>query len=255
MATAVAPTPVHSAVHSAVRPSPPSLAAQVGLEVRKSLSTRSGLAVAGAAVLLAPAATGVAAAASSEPLDAVVGPLVVTGMLSALVLLSLGVLSTAGEWSHRTIQTTYLLEPRRGRVLAAKSAAVALLGTVLGAAAAGLGSGVLALAEPSASWAGSGRAIAMVAVAGAAFALVGAGVGAALGNTNAALTGVYLLELGLVPLLQVFRPALADRIDPGNAVLELAQGDHTGRSVLVLTAWVGVSVVAGAVMTRRRAVS
>jgi hypothetical protein len=245
---------VVSPVRPTVRRTGPSLAAQVGLEVRKSLSTRSGVAVAGAAVLLAPAAMGIAAAASGERLDAVVAPLVVTGMLSALVLLSLGVLSTAGEWSHRTVQTTYLLEPRRGRVLAAKAAAVALMGAVLGAAAAGLSSLVVVLASPSVSWAGGGRAIAMVAVAGAAFALVGAGAGAALGNTNAALTGVYLLELGVLPLLQIFKPALADRIDPGNAVLELAQGTHTAQSVTILAVWVGVALAAGAVMTRRRAV-
>ena len=61
-------------------------------------------------------------ARASEHLDNVLGPLVVTGMLTALVLLSLGVLSTAGEWSHGTVQTTYLLEPRRGRVMAAKAA-------------------------------------------------------------------------------------------------------------------------------------
>jgi hypothetical protein len=128
------------------------------------------------------------------------------------------------------------------------------MGAVLGAAAAGLSSLVVVLASPSVSWAGGGRAIAMVAVAGAAFALVGAGAGAALGNTNAALTGVYLLELGVLPLLQIFKPALADRIDPGNAVLELAQGTHTAQSVTILAVWVGVALAAGAVMTRRRAV-
>jgi hypothetical protein len=229
-----------------------SLPAQVGLEVRKSLSTRSGRAVAGASVLLAPAAVAIAAGASSRPLDNVVGPLVVTGMLSVLVLLSLGVLSTAGEWTHRTVQTTYLLEPRRGRVLAAKAVAVAGMGAVLAAVASGLAVGLLAVLEPSASFAGGGRAVAMVTVAGAAFALVGAGVGAAVGNTAGALTGVYLLELGVLPMLQLFKPALADRIDPGNAVLELAQGTHQAQSVLVLAVWVGVSLVAGAVLTRRR---
>jgi hypothetical protein len=51
------------------RSSGPSLPKQVGLEVRKSLSTRSGLALAGAAVLIAPAAMAIAAGAASEPLD------------------------------------------------------------------------------------------------------------------------------------------------------------------------------------------
>jgi ABC-2 type transport system permease protein len=232
----------------------PSVPAQVGLEIRKSLSTRSGLALAGSSVLLAPAAMAIAAGTASEPLDNVVGPIVVTGMLTALVLVSLGVLSTAGEWSHGTVQTTYLLEPRRGRVLATKAAAVAVLGAAVAAVAAALSAGVLALMEPAASWDGGGRALVMVAVAGATFALIGAGVGAALGNTPGALTGLYLLNLGVLPLLQTFKPALADNIDPGNAVLSLAQGDRQAVSITILAVWVAVALAAGAVMTRRRAV-
>jgi len=247
-------TAVVAPVRVPVRPSGPSLPTQVWLEIRKSLSTRSGLALAGASVLLAPAAMAIAAGASSEPLGNVTGPLVVTGMLTALVLLSLGVLSTAGEWSHGTVQTTYLLSPRRSRVMAAKAAAVALLGAALAGIAAALGSGVLALMEPSASWAGGGRAVLMIATAGAVFALIGSGVGAALGNTPAALTGIYLLNLGVLPLLQMFKPALADRIDPGNAVLDLAQASHQAQSVTILAVWVGVALAAGVVMTRRRAV-
>jgi ABC-2 type transport system permease protein len=245
---------VASPVRPTVRRTGASLPGQVGLEIRKSLSTRSGRAVAGAAVLLAPAAMTVAASASSGPLDNVTGPLVVTGLLTALVLLSLGVLSTAGEWTHGTVQTTYLLEPRRGRVLAAKAAAVALMGAALAAVAVALSAGVLALSEPSASWDGGARAMAMIVVAGAVFALVGAGVGAAIGNTPGALTGVYLLELGVLPMLQLFKPSLADKIDPGNAVLDLAQGAHTTQAVTILAVWVGVALVAGAAMTRRRAV-
>jgi hypothetical protein len=238
----------------AVRSSGLPLPAQVGLEVRKSLSTRSGVALAAVGALLAPAVTAVVSAVSTGRLGSVVGPVVVSGMLSVLVLLALGVISTAGEWTHGTVQTTYLLSPRRGRVLTAKAVAVALLGAVLAGVTAALSLLVLALMEPSASAAGGARAIAVVAVAGAAFPLIGAGVGAALANTPAALTGVYLVDLGVLPLLQVFKPALADRIDPGNAVLELAQGTHTAQSVLVLAVWVGVALVAGALVTRRRAV-
>jgi ABC-2 type transport system permease protein len=57
-----------------------------------------------------------------------------------------------------------------------------------------------------------------------------------------------------LPLLQVVKPALADKIDPGNAVLSLAQGDHRALSITILAGWVGVALVAGAVMNRRRAV-
>ena len=251
MTAAVAPS-VH--VRPAARTTGPSLPAQVWLEARKSVSTRSGRALVAAAVLLAPAVMAVVGAASTEPLDDVVGPIVVTGMLSALVVLALGVLSTAGEWTHGTVQTTFLLEPRRSRVLVAKSVAVALMGAVSTAVAACLASLVLVGIEPSASWDGGARAIAMVAVAGAVFALVGAGVGAALGNTPGALTGVCLLNLGVLPLLQAFQPTLAENTDAGNAVLSLAQGDHTARSITILAVWVGVSIAAGAILTRRRAV-
>jgi len=195
----------------------------------------------------------IAAGAASEPLDNVLGPLVVTGLLSALVLLSLGVLSTAGEWSHGSIQTTFLLEPRRGRVMAAKAGAVALLGAGIAAVGTGISALVLLGLEPDASWDGGGRAMLMVAVAGATFALIGAGVGAAVGNTPGALTGIYLLNLGVLPVLQTVKPALADKIDPGNAILELAQGNHQAQSITILAVWVGVALIAGTVMTRRRA--
>src|SRR5215203_6341050 len=109
---------------SDVRRTGPSLPAAVRLEMRKSLSTRSGKALVGSATLLAPAAILLASGTADERLDDVLGPLVVTGLLSALVLVALGVLSTAGEWTHGTVQTTFLLEPRRGRVLATKVLAV-----------------------------------------------------------------------------------------------------------------------------------
>src|SRR3954447_1093287 len=173
MTTAVA-TSVH--VRPTARRTSPSLPSAIWLEVRKSLSTRSGIAVAVAATLLAPAAIAIASGTASEHLDNVLGPLVVTGLLSALVLVSLGVLSTAGEWSHGTVQTTFLLEPRRGRVMLAKSVAVALRGAVVAATAAGLSALRLAVMEPSASWDGGARAILFVAVPGAVFALIGAGV-------------------------------------------------------------------------------
>src|SRR3954451_11911824 len=250
--TAAIASPV--SVRPTARRTGPSLPKAVGLEVRKSLSTRSGLAVVVAATLLGPAAITLAAAMASEHLDNVLGPLVVTGLLSALVLLSLGVLSSAGEWTHGTAQTTFLLEPRRGRVMAAKAGAVALMGAATAAVATGISALLIVGLEPNASWDGGGRAMLMVVVAGGTFALIGAGVGAAVGNTAGALTGIYLLNLGVLPVLQTVKPALADKIDPGNAILELAQGNHQALSITILAVWVGVALVAGTVLTRRRQV-
>lgn len=264
MTTSLSPEPtvttaVHPAVHPAdrpaVRPGRASLATLAALEVRKSLSTRSGRWLAVAAGLFAPAATAVVSAASDEALGSVTGPIGVMGTLTALVLLALGVLSTAGEWTHRTVQTTYLLTPRRGRVLAAKAVAVVLLGAALAAVSTALTAGALALLEDGVAWDGAGRAVAVAVAAGAAFALVGAGTGAALTNAPAALTGLYIVVLGALPILRTFKPEIGARLDPAEAVLTLAQGTATGRPVAILAGWVVVAVVAGAVVTRRRAVA
>jgi ABC-2 type transport system permease protein len=247
-------TAVLAPARPSVRRSGPSLAALVWLEVRKSLSTRSGLVLAVVGALLAPAGIAFVAASSSDAVGSVTGPLGVVGMLTGMVLIALGVLSTAGEWSHGTAQTTFLLVPRRGRVLAAKAAAVALIGAVLAAVAVALSAGVVAVLADGAVWDGLGRVLVVDVVAGAAFAVIGAGVGAALANTPGSLTGLYLVVLGVLPVLRSFKPVLVQHIDPTEAVLNLAQGSHQTLSITILAVWVAVATVAGAVMTRRRAV-
>jgi ABC-2 type transport system permease protein len=242
-------------VHPAVRTSAASLPALVGIEIRKSLSTRSGKSLAAAAVVLPSAAMGLAAL-SGDPFGAASGPIGAVGIFAALLLMAVGVLSTAGEWTHKTVQTTFLLVPQRGRVLTAKAVSLALMGAVLAAVATAASAGVLALTfggDPS--WDGALVAMATVTVAGAAFAVTGAGVGAALGNAPAALTGLYVVVLGIIPVAGVFQPTIASWADLNNAVLLLAQGQDETKAAVVMAGWVVVSTVAGAVVTRRRAVA
>lgn len=239
----------------AVRTTGPSLPALVRLEIRKSLSTRSGRSVAVASAGLVPAAAAVLASGGDE-LDAVVGPMAGFGMVTALLLLALGVLATATEWTHRTAETTFLLVPSRGRVLAAKAGAVAVLGAGLAGIAVAASSAVLSVApigDPS--WAGVPYAMAVSVAAGAAFAVIGAGTGAALGNTPAALTGLYLVVLGVMPALQLFRPEIATALDPASATMTLAVGGGATGPVLTLAGWLVVATVAGVALTRRRPVS
>jgi ABC-2 type transport system permease protein len=92
-------------------------------------------------------------------------------------------------------------------------------------------------------------------LAGAAFAVIGAGTGAALANTPAALTGLYLVILGAMPALRIWKPPVADALDPSNAVLQLATGNGTTGNTLTLVGWVVVTTVVGTVVTRRRSVS
>ena len=238
-----------------VRSTGPSAVSLVGLEIRKSLSTRSGKAVALAGAVLAPTATALLAF-TGEKLDAVVGPVGAMGLVTALVLIPLGVLATAGEWSHRTVQTTFLHVPSRTKVVAAKVGAVALMGAVLSAFAIAASAAVLSvgpIGDPS--WDGVPMAMGIAVAAGAAFAVIGAGVGAAMANTPAALTTLYLVILGAMPAVRLVEPVVAAKLDPTDAVLQLATGNGTLSHSLTLVGWVVVSTVIGTIITRRRAVS
>jgi hypothetical protein len=235
------------------RPSGPSLGTLTAIEMRKSLSTRSGKAVGVIALLLGPAGVllGSLGGEGVAPAAPILG---ITGMLTGLVLLALGVLSTAGEWTHKSVQTTYLLVPQRGRVVTAKVAAMVLLGAVFAALGAALTVAMLwAIPDPIA-WTAAGRAYAVAVLSGVAFTVIGAGVGAALGNSPAALTGNYLLFLGVMPVLQAFKPTVSEKLDPVTSVVNMAQSGWSTTPLLVVAGWVVVSTALGAYVTRRRAV-
>jgi len=252
MSTTLAP--VVPAVGSTARRTGPSFGSLTGLEIRKSLSTRSGKTVAGLAVAVGPLGVLLATMTSGGGVVAAVA-LGIMGMLIALVLLALGVLSTAGEWSHRSVETTYLLVPQRGRVLAAKAAAMGLLGLVLAGLGVALAVGALAAFTPGVIWFAATQAVVAVIASGAAFAVIGAGIGAAVGSSAAAMTGTYLILLGVFPVLQSVKPEISTKIDPAAAITELAQHGASATPIAVITGWMIVSTIAGALITRRRVVS
>ena len=223
------------AARPVVRATAASLPTLVGIEMRKSLSTRSGKALAAATVVLPASAMAVATLGGAG---------------------AIGVLSTAGEWTHGSVQTTFLLVPHRGWVLTAKAVAVALLGVVLAALSTAAATAVLALALGSAlTWGGALLAMGTVVAAGAAFAVIGAGVGAMVANVPAALTSLYLVVLGVMPVLSTVQPKVAENLDPNGAILSLAQGQDSGRAAGILVGWVVVTTVAGTLLTRRRQVA
>jgi len=200
---------------------------------------------------------GLLLAALDAEFGSVSGPMGVVAMMTGLVMLALGVISTAGEWTHRTVQTTFLLVPRRGLVLAAKAVGVALLGAAFAAVPAVASLGVIALVGvDDLNWNGWLRGVVVTVAAGAVFAVIGAGagIGAATANTAAALTVLYLFILGVLPLVRVGKPELGDAVDPAHAVMLLGQGSEETRSVIVLTGWVAVSSIAGWILTHRRPV-
>jgi hypothetical protein len=233
----------------------PPLTRLTGLEIRKSLSTRSGRALAGAAAVLPAAGAGTIFALGEQPPNAPM-LLAVLGSLVGMLLIAVGVLSTAGEWTHGTVQTTFLTVPQRGRVLTAKYAGMALLGAALAAVVVGSVYAVAAVgATDGFGWQAASLAAVATVATGAGLTVVGAGIGAAVANAPAALTGTYLLLLVGMSILNGVQPAWGRNVDPLGATFNLIGQDGGTRSVAVLAGWLLASTVAGAVVTRRRAIS
>ena len=119
------------------------------------------------------------------------------GSSGALTVLIIGILIMAGEFRHGTVTSTFLVSPKRGRVVGAKIVASALVGTGIAIAAAVL---TLAVSVP---WLASkhihrhilSHNVGVVLLGGIAataiYAAVGVGVGSLIRNQMAAV-GVAL---------------------------------------------------------------
>ena len=234
----------------------PSVSRLTGLEIRKSLSTRSGRTLVGTAAVL-PAVGISLVFALGQDVPGAAEMLGLLGTLVAMLMVAVGVLSTAGEWTHGTVQTTFLTVPRRSRVLLAKYAGMAVLGGVIATIVVGSTFAVAAVAAgPAFTWTGAGVAVIATIGAGMAMTVVGAGIGAAVANAPAALTGTYVVLLVVITALHGIKPTWAQKIDPLQATADLISGaGSTATPIAILAGWVLVTGAAGAVVTRRRAIS
>jgi hypothetical protein len=149
-----------------------------------------------------------------------------------LVAALLGVVITTGEFRLKTATDTYLDQPDRGRVLAAKAIAAAAAGAMLGIAAAAAATGIalgfaasrgypLALSDPAiARYAGG------AVIGSALLAAAGAGAGALVRHQTGAIIAV--VAWGLVVELVVGATVTAlGRFLPYSAAAMLA-GDTNG---------------------------
>lgn len=170
----------------------------------------------------------------------------------------LGALSVTGEFRHRTITPTLLLEPRRGLVLGAKLVAIlpialvvaiaGTVGTVLGGAVtlAIMGEPAL-LGDPTVQ-----RTIALSIVALTVWALVGVGFGSVLTNQVAAIVVLLAFTQFVEPMLRLLLAQWdltegISRFMPGAAGEAIAGSSLYASSGLaeLLTAWQGALVLLG----------
>jgi ABC-2 family transporter protein len=179
--------------------------------------------------------------------------------LSRLLPLVLLMAMTA-EWSQRTAMTTFTLEPRRGRVVAAKVLAGLTISVVAGLFA--LLAGTVAVLAAS----HAGRVVASgwnwSQLAGFALFIVltsavGMAIGAALHNTAAAIVSYFVLA-GLFSLLMI--PALekaGDWLNTGTTFGWVLTGDWSGHVAQIAVSaalWIALPLAVGTVRTVRREV-
>jgi hypothetical protein len=126
----------------------------------------------------------------------VIGP----GLLTSLVLLVLGTLAATSEFQHRTAVTTYLINPLRGRVLAAKLVAHAIVGALVAAVMAAVAFPIAVHVGDTqgveiASTRGLIEAAAAVVAVGALSSVLGVALGSIIRNQTTAIIVLLLWTL------------------------------------------------------------
>jgi len=174
-----------------------------------------------------------------------------------ILLPVVAILMFTGEWSQRSVMTTFTQEPRRIRVLNAKLAVSLLLGggaAVFGGVVTGAGLGLAAA---------SGRALEANLTVGAITGyllylllnvLGGVAFGALLQNSAVAIAAYFTLNPA-VALLGTVSTLVADWIDTAttwNWVLENDWAGHVPQISFSIVFWVAVPLAAGVVRTIRR---
>ncbi|HKD34504.1 MAG TPA: hypothetical protein VKB73_13745 [Gaiellaceae bacterium] len=186
-----------------------------------------------------------------DPLDTSAGPPqqradVGIAAVSALISLILGIVASAGEFTHGTIGQTFLAAPVRERVLGAKLAAAAAAGAALGLASCAFAWGYAALLLRARSvpiHLGSGPTLRLVLGITLAAALTGAfgiGFGSLLRRQTAAIVIALVWLLVGEPLLGL---AQVERYGPGHVVAAVVEAGNQGSDLLPFGAGLAVGLL------------
>jgi ABC-2 type transport system permease protein len=225
------------------------------------------LAVAMPAVVAAISGTGEFPALTAGDLRELI---VISGELTLGVVFALAVLGSAGEYRHTTITGSFLVTPKRGRLVSAKLVASGLVGAALA---------LLAVAGAYAATAvmvsikdlpvdlvtvDSAVGAAGFLTAAVLFGAIGTGLGLVLRSQTLAIAGAmmwWFVVEGVLPVLSG-RPGLVDSL-PVSAATSLvhagtpvaAGGQQPWAAGLVLAGYAVVIAALGSVATRSRDIS
>jgi hypothetical protein len=188
--------------------------------------------------------------------------------LGALFAALFGALSITGEYRHGTIRPTFLVTPRRGRVIAAKVYTSALIGAGLGLAACALaavvGTAALVMRGIEVRLDGEGYVLLLCGGAAAAslWAAIGVGLGAIVRNQVPTLIGICAWLLFIEGLLVGDVADIRDvgRFAPGALGAAISGQDPDtlvapGVGLVLLALYAGAAAWAGSLATARRDVA
>jgi len=246
---------------SAAKPAPIPFARLVRVEWSKATDTRAARWLIG---LIAVVTVGSLAVALSFPreFEASLGGFVEIGSIGLWVLLPVvAILTLTSEWSQRSVLTTFTQEPRRGRVVGAKLVVAAVLG-LAGAAFALIASyGALVVAEllgRAVIWdAPPWRMVVGFVVVSLLNTLMGAGFGAVLHNTPAAIVLFFVLPTVWSLLAFGVFEDVGRWLDTGQTfgwIIDGTWGPNLGPILASTAVWILLPIVAGIVRTVRREV-
>ncbi|HEX2857186.1 MAG TPA: ABC transporter permease [Propionibacteriaceae bacterium] len=253
--------PVRARALPPTRIAAPSFARLTQVELRKSVDYRAGRWILGAIAALSLLALGWRVwNASDAPItmmrfiDSAMTPVV-------LLVPVLGILAMASEWSQRTALTTFTLTPRRVRVLVAKVVAALLLSlglfvTVLALTALAVGLAGLITGD-AVTWSLDAKVVGGELVAQLLYVLMGAGFGALIPVTGAALTAFFVAPtlFGIISA-NVLKSA-GEWFDVFGAFGRLSTFDLAGKGAQTATSvavWIALPLAVGLWRSARREV-
>jgi hypothetical protein len=238
----------------------PSIARLTGIELRKSVDTRSGR-----VLLLVVLGLGFAGLAwrlvNAQNTPVTFEHYLGTSMIGVqLVLPIVGLMAMTSEWTQRTALSTFTSTPRRGRVLTAKIASALLLGTVLTALiivlgwAATLLGGAITGTEPA--FDGALKLAAGVMIANLLNLLMASAFGALIPLTAAAIVAFLVApQLWAAAGTALFKDD-AQWLDVYGAFGRIVNFKWVDlpQTATSITAWIIVPLVVGVVLSLRREV-
>jgi ABC-type transport system involved in multi-copper enzyme maturation permease subunit len=237
-------------------------------EFLKLISVRTTWLLLGAMILIEGTVAGLLAGlGEKEDLrPANVPDLLIGTPLSILFVFTLGALISTNEFRHGTANSTFLITPRRERVIAAKLVVGFVVGLVAAleyvAVNAGLGLSILSSRDVTVN---SDQAVDIYVGVGIGFILIclfGVALGAVVRNQVAAIVGGLALFLALRGTLTLFIGDEVGRYFPAESLLGL-QGNPKGKALLldqvdgglVLAGYCLLLTVAGMIVTRKREIT